>query len=430
MRVSNRRDTGGHGPTDSADVRRHNLALVSRYLRDHGPAARSEIATGTGLVRGTLTAIVVDLQNAGLVREAPARADKRQGRPLTRLELDGSRSAVLAVHVGSESIDLIAVDLAERRLARYTVPHSYDYEKPPTVADQVAELIRSVSATLGQRGHAICQIVVVMAGPVFAESEVVGRTAASGSGWAKVDFAGLLRERLTAMDAPIHLVNNANMAALAEWYAARSAGDSDLQNMAYITPDDGIGGGLISEGRLFLGAYGLAFEPGHVVVDFAGAECVCGQRGCLATVAGPEFVVAAAGLQDVADAYGIDRALAELRAQALAGEGGARDALRAAGRWVGRILPTIAILTDTERIVLGGMWAELYEPIVAGISESWDMKPLINGSGPAYRPDGVKFVTRGRLGGEAPLIGAYRHAIDLLLDDPLAIAHAESPISL
>lgn len=417
--VSRARDRPSDGPTDSADVRRLNLALVTRYLRDFGPAARSEIADATGLVRGTLTALVADLQRAGLVRDAPGRVEKRQGRPLAMLELDGRGSAILAVQIGNESLDLIAVDLTERQLARLTVPHNYDYDKPPMVADQVGELIRNLASTLRQRGYAVCSVAIVMAGPVFTLPEVVGRTAAPG--WDTVDLIGLLKERVGDLDMPIRLVNNANMAALAEYVTARAEIGPELQNVAYVTPDAGIGGGLISEGRLFLGAYGLAFEPGHVIVDFGGALCVCGQRGCLATVAGPQQVVASAGLGELSARHGTLRALEELVARTRAGEGPSRAAVREAGRWLGRVLPTIAILTDPERIILGGMWAELYEWVIEGVRESWDMKPLITGPGAVYRPDSDEFVRRGVLGDNASLIGAYRQVIDDLLEDPLAI---------
>ncbi|MDV9169771.1 helix-turn-helix domain-containing protein, partial [Streptomyces sp. W16] len=59
-----------NAPADSADVRRRNLALVLRYLDAHGPCARTEVAAGTGLVHASVTALVAELIDRGLVREA------------------------------------------------------------------------------------------------------------------------------------------------------------------------------------------------------------------------------------------------------------------------------------------------------------------------------------------------------------------------
>ncbi len=93
-----------------------------------------------------------------------------------------------------------------------------------------------------------------------------------------------LRERLAAaFGRPVHLENDANAAALAEWRFGAGRGFDDL---VYLTMSTGIGGGLVLGGRLYRGAGGNAGEIGHVCVEPDGETCACGQRGCLEAYAG------------------------------------------------------------------------------------------------------------------------------------------------
>lgn len=79
-----------NAPADSADVRRRNLALVLRYLDAHGPCARTEVATGTGLVHATVTALVTELIDRGLVAEAGSVPSAGRGRPRRLLRVTPS----------------------------------------------------------------------------------------------------------------------------------------------------------------------------------------------------------------------------------------------------------------------------------------------------------------------------------------------------
>ena len=93
-----------------------------------------------------------------------------------------------------------------------------------------------------------------------------------------------LRDRLAAaFGRPVHLENDANAAALAEWRFGAGRGFDDL---IYLTMSTGIGGGLVLGGRPYRGAGGNAGEIGHVCVEPGGEPCACGQRGCLEAYAG------------------------------------------------------------------------------------------------------------------------------------------------
>ncbi|MGH7904034.1 MAG: ROK family protein, partial [Candidatus Dormibacteraceae bacterium] len=93
-------------------------------------------------------------------------------------------------------------------------------------------------------------------------------------GWRKnLPLGQLLSD---ALRAPVHVENDANVAAVGE--LTRGAGRG-ARNLVYVTWSTGIGSGLILEGRLFAGAHGTAGEVGHMILDPGGPLCACGQRG-------------------------------------------------------------------------------------------------------------------------------------------------------
>jgi len=87
---------------------------------------------------------------------------------------------------------------------------------------------------------------------------------------------------------PVHMDNDANLAALGEWKFGAGMGHSDL---IYITISTGIGGGVICNNSLLQGYHGLGAELGHMIIDINGPLCGCGQNGHLESFSsGPAIV--------------------------------------------------------------------------------------------------------------------------------------------
>ena len=97
------------------------------------------------------------------------------------------------------------------------------------------------------------------------------------------------REWSERFELPVYVENNANAAAIGEYYfgAAR-----DVSDFIYIGGEPGIGGGIVVEGELLRGRSGFAGEIGHMTVVPDGELCTCGKRGCWETVVGPQAVIA------------------------------------------------------------------------------------------------------------------------------------------
>ncbi|MFD8813197.1 ROK family transcriptional regulator, partial [Streptomyces sp. NPDC059627] len=293
-----------NAPADSADVRRRNLALVLRYLDAHGPCARTEVAVGTGLVHATVTALVAELIDRGLVCEAGSVPSGGRGRPRRLLRLEPERVVILAAQVTLESVHVMAADFQGHVLHRESAPHHAPYGDPRALAAVIACLVRSAEAAVRDATpHAhLAQLAVAMAGPVVGPSHLVA--AAIDFGWHSTDLRALVAAELPGLDCPVDVVNDANMAALAEYHALAADGVRHPDTVAYIKADTGVGGGLLVGGRVHSGSHGMAGEIGHLPIALDGPECRCGARGCLATYLGPEPLIRAAGLERLAGTQG------------------------------------------------------------------------------------------------------------------------------
>ena len=155
-----------------------------------------------------------------------------------------------------------------------------------------------------------------------------------------------LRESLShRYGVPVRLHNDAACAAVGEHWLGGWA-TQDLLGMVVST---GVGGGIISGGRLVNGGTGNAGHVGHVVVDPLGPACACGGRGCLEAVARGPAIVAWAASRGCAATSGV-----ELAALAAQGNALALQAFARAGRFLGVGIASAAALLDVEVVALGG----------------------------------------------------------------------------
>ena len=100
---------------------------------------------------------------------------------------------------------------------------------------------------------------------------------------------------------PVHVENEANLAALAEHWSGAARG---LDDFVCVFGEVGVGGGIVIGGQLFRGTNGFGGELGHVPVEHDGTPCACGSLGCVETLVGQEAIAAAAGVPFASDGRG------------------------------------------------------------------------------------------------------------------------------
>lgn len=180
-------------------------------------------------------------------------------------------------------------------------------------------------------------------------------------------------ELMKATGLRFELENDANAAAYGEYKAGAGR---DARNIFYIGIGEAIGGAIILDGKLWLGASGCAGEIGHITINTEGAECECGNTGCLETVASGPNIVRRARERLGRDSTSSLSSLAmeesftagDLAHEANNGDDFSIMMIERTGKFIGAAVATIINLLSIERIILGG-----------GVMEAGDLilKPII-----------------------------------------------------
>jgi predicted NBD/HSP70 family sugar kinase len=168
--------------------------------------------------------------------------------------------------------------------------------------------------------------------------------------------------------------------------AAQAAAEAAVQHarvLLHVTGDTQVAAGIAIDGAAYHGAHGLAGTFAHLPVVPDGVRCVCGQRGCLATVASPGIVLEKAELDEFERQYGRRAALEELGVRIAEAEDRARWAWLDAALWIGRALQVVVPSVDPDVVTVGGWWGPLAGDIDAAFR---DNRPSLGGGALAAIP--------------------------------------------
>jgi predicted NBD/HSP70 family sugar kinase len=366
-------------PTSGA-LRAVNRARIVTELRRHGSATRAELGRRTGLSRATVSSLVGELLQAGLVseRREPSGAS---GRPAAELVFDRSAGVAIAVDVGVRHVAVAVGDLSRSVIAErwIVLPRGHRAETG------TATVLDGIAATLAESGVDDDQIVgaaISLAAPIARDS---GRLLVPGvlPGWNGTELASIVGDRWRI---PVALDNDANLGALGET-VSRGAGDDTA--VLYVKLASRIGLGIALGSRIYRGRDGYAGELGHMTVHSDGDECWCGRRGCLELYAGGDGILRKLGPHAPAT-------VGELIVRARAGDGGVLPVIADAAQLLASALSGVALLINPSAILIGGEFAALGELVVGPVRRAFDTVPFGAPAEVAVSP----------LGERASLVGA------------------------
>ena len=368
-------------------LRERNHLQVVEVLVALGQATRAEVARRTGLSRTTVSTIVGEFLELGLVVERETTAAGQIGRPGMIVALQPRAAFPVGIDFDHDKVIVAVSDLTRTVLAERSAP--WDVDGDARGAMRCAEsLVTATLADAGVEADRILGVGVALAGPVDPATGAVHPSSGVLPSWLELDPRAELEALLGA---PVFIENDANLGALAEMTSGAAV---DARSMAYVSMSSGIGAGLIIEGELYRGHRGLAGELGHVLVDSSGLLCRCGGRGCLETVAAGPALTAL-----MQTSRGIDVTTAELVAMALGGDAGSRRLVGDAGRALGAALATVVSIFGPDTIVIGG------EIAVAGELLLGPTREAIMRSAPPVATQDLR-VLPSALGDRANLLGA------------------------
>jgi glucokinase len=303
----------------------------------------------------------------------------------------------IGVDVGGTKIAAGVVDEQGSVLARARrVSPATDTD---AIEDTIADLVRELAAE-----HEVAAVGVGAAGFIDKQRSTV--LFAPNIAWRDEPLRAELEARI---DLPVVIENDANAAA---WGEFTFGAGKDVDDLLLVTVGTGVGGGIVLDGRLHRGAFGVAAEIGHLRVVPQGRACPCGASGCWEQYASGSALTSGArrlaaeqpeAARDLIDRAGGDPAAItglQITEAAQAGDAFAIGRLAELGQWLGEGIATLAAILDPAVVVIGGGVSEAGPLLLDPINAHFDASLTARSSRP--RLD----IRVAELGNRAGLLGA------------------------
>jgi len=372
------------------DLRRDNRAAVLWSLYFSRPGSRQELSAVTGLSPASVTNVVRELLDEGIVSEAGSE-DSDGGRPRVLLDINPDYGYVIGVDIGETRIrvELFDLTMTERAKAEYPL-NPAEHE----VDEVVRDIASGLSAVLSDGGIEPGAVIGVGIGvPGIVEQGTQALVHAQTYGWEAVPLERLLRERTTL---PLRIENGAKTLGQAELWSGAGRG---VRTAAVVLVGSGVGASLISGGSTYQGATSSAAEWGHTTIVVGGRRCRCGAAGCLEAYVGAEAILDRYGSPPAQSAKDEESRLGALIAAADTSP--VADALLAeTAEYLGVGIGNLINLFNPERVILGG-WAGLLlgRRLLPGVRDSARRHSL-------RYPFAAATIELGQVGREAVAFGA------------------------
>ena len=369
----------------SDTIRNINRQIVLNYVRERAPISRAEISHETELQRSTVSLIVEELKDRGLVAEIEG--ESTGGRPPLLLQLKAAGPIAIGVDLSTEQTVIATSDLAGRVLTQKSFDTDASAEKTlKKVIDCVNRLVKS--------DEGIEAIGVSLPGLV--DPETGNALFIPHFRWRNFDVAARLH---AATGLPVKVDNDANATALAElWFGRPEV--REVRNFVMILVEEGLGTGIVFDGQVYHGEAGAAGEFGHMTIGSnAPVACAAGGRECWEAFASERAALARyaklAGRNG--DSAGVS--FKDLVGRALEGEKAAQTALSKTAHYLGVGISNVIKGLSPEAVIVGGEMARAWPLISADIKKVVERNNICRGlQGPRIIPSTL---------GEAPrLMGA------------------------
>jgi predicted NBD/HSP70 family sugar kinase len=343
-------------------VRNINRSAILNLVREKQPVSRAVLSKMSDLNKSTVSSIVLDLLEGKLIYET-CNGESTGGRKPILLQLSRQDFFIGAIDFDPNytyiAIGDIEANILEKKTIKTLNNHPEDFIR--TCLLELLELKAGLGCpNLKSIGISVPGIVDAEIGKVFVAPDL---------GWKNISINKICKEIISKSHSESVIVENeANSSALAEqWFGNALENNS---NMVFIS--EGIGTGVIFDGKLVSGSYNLAGQFGHTTIEAEGRLCVCGNRGC--------WELYASNHATVQRFYTLKKKpfdgspileMQKIIAAALDGDEDAISAIRETGRYLGIGISNIIKGIDPEIVILGGIittaWYLIYPEIIKEI---------------------------------------------------------------
>lgn len=372
-----------------------NKSLILNKVRLSQPISRAQIAKDIKLTPPTVSSIVKELINEGLVIESELGKSKG-GRKPTLLEINHNHFMVIGLDIGPTNIHCVLTNLAGEITEQFTLKIHDDLTEAQFlhrinhVVQQMIDVANNPELIIGI-GVAMHGVVDVSTGTSLLAPNL------------KLKNIPIKEELEKKFDITVIVENDARAMALAEsWFGNHG----DLDSMLVINLSNGVGAGIIIDGKPFHGNNDISGEVGHMTIDMDGPICECGNKGCFQTFATGKAIVRVANNRIGKEKY---KTAEDVYFEAINGDDIAILSLQEIGRYIGVGLTNLIHVINPSLIVLGGGVTKSSDFLIPTIQDEINKRSLTKQASKTT----VKITN---LGKNATLLGAVSLILNELFD--------------
>ena len=248
----------------------HNKSMILNLIRLFSPVSRAELAEKMGLSITAVSKYTAELMTEGLVEELGMQ-DSRGGRKAALLGIDNHYGCTLSIDFGHTFVRLGIMDMRSNIVMKETL-RTIDLGEHQV---GIPKLITTLHAFLLRADPDVPLRAICISPSSLMDSTNSTVLFPNLKGWQRVDIVKPIRE---SFPVPVYCDDSARMMALAE---SATAGKGRERQLIFINVGDGIGTGIVVNGRPLHGVNGAAGELAHINVREDGYPCDCGASGCL-----------------------------------------------------------------------------------------------------------------------------------------------------
>lgn len=313
---------------------------------------------------------------------------------------------IAGIDLGGTTIKAAVADRQGVILADESIPTDA-HRGSAEVLDRIGNLIEQIAHSVGPAPAQITAIGMGVPGWVDVNLGVTKFLPNFPGHWSEVPVADTLGARFGC---PVGVLNDVRMATLGELRFGHGRERSN-PTLVFLSLGTGVGGGLVIDGRLRLGALGSAGEMGHQTLLPEGPRCGCGNRGCLETLAsGPAIAAEGTRLMQIGLAptlrkiVGDDAVTPQAMHRAATDDPAIREAIQNAARFVGIALANTVTTLHPELVVLGGGVAQFGDLLLDTVRQTIQQRVRM------FPTDHLE-ILRSELGTQAGVAGAIAFAM-------------------
>lgn len=325
-------------PSNLQTMKQANLSLLFGLIHRHGTVSRAELANITGLSPTTVSSLVDEMLERGLLLQTGAGTSETSGRKPIMLEVNPQGGLVAGIELADGGFNLELFDFLGNSMLFQSAPVR-DYSK---IGDTIIQNLDKHLAKRKVPKEKIAGLCIGVPGIIdTAAGRVIQSTVIPID--PENDFFDRLKDHYAG--SPVVMGNESHFCA----YFEKTRMEEDVKSLVFIDIDIGIGAGIILDNRIFEGAFGNSGEFGHISIDINGPVCKCGKRGCMETLASVPAIVRRAS-----EAAGRELSFDELTALFRRKDGVILPVLEDAANKLAYGINNVVNMINPEAVIIGG----------------------------------------------------------------------------